>query len=228
MWLEVPASETAQRVAVEVSSPSGGTSEVPDVALYVGGQHKRAQSCDGAAVGSLATSAAAVEAVVPRGKTLLVQVGRGGGQMEQRVIASLLAEPIKDAPRTPRGDIAHRSPSLEVGKRSKLVLAGATVTAEDPAQPACPAPATVWRRTPITEARPLPREGPRHRRRLRDRLLRAEADRRQRDRVREPPQAQERADRRGRAQGGRCCGRAIGADKIGAGAKATAIVKRLR
>lgn len=147
VWLKVPASETAQRVAVEVSSPSGGTSEIPDVALYVGGQHKRAQSCDGAAVGDLATSAAAVEAVVPRGKPLLVQVGRSGGQMEQRVIASLRAAAIKHAPRTPRGDIAHRAPRLRFATLRRVRLSGATLTAEDPAQPACPAPATVWRKT---------------------------------------------------------------------------------
>ena len=150
VWLEVPAADTVRRVAIEASSPSGGTSEVPDLALYVGGQSKVAQSCDGAAVGTLATSAAAVEAVVPPGRPVLVQIGRSGEQMEQRVVASLRADAVKDAARPPAGDVGRKPPELAVATRGTVKLAGATLSAEDPAQPACPAPATVWRRTPIT------------------------------------------------------------------------------
>ena len=151
VWLKVPAADAVRRVAVEASSPSGGTSEVPDLALYVGGQSKVAQSCDGPAVGRLMTSAAAVEAVVPAGKPLLVQVGRSGGQMEQRVIASLRTDQLGRR-RKAAGDRARRAPLLPVGKRRTTRLSGATLTAEDPAQPACPAPATVWRKTRV--ARP--------------------------------------------------------------------------
>lgn len=151
VWFKVPAGDSVRRVVVEASSPSGGTSEVPDLALYVGGQSRLAQACDGAAVGKLMTSAAAVEAVVPAGKPLLVQVGRSGGQVEQRVIASLRTQ-AAPAAKAPAGDTARKAPFL-TGARSKIALRGATLTAEDPAQPACPAPATVWRKTELTRGR---------------------------------------------------------------------------
>lgn len=228
VWLKVPAADAVRRVAVEASSPSGGTSEVPDLALYVGGQSKVAQSCDGPAVGTLLASAAAVEAVVPPGRPLLVQIGRSAGQMEQRVVASLRADRLEGAPKAPRGDVGRRPPLLKVAKRKRIALSGATLSAEDPAQPACPAPATVWRRTPITA------NG-----RYRVKVRGTDAGSVTLFSGRRPTAANALACENRRKpksaltavvklKRGRLLWTRIGADDIGAGAKVTAIVKRLR
>ncbi len=149
VWFRVPAADTPQLVSVEASSPSQGTAEVPDLALYVSGQTKVAQSCDGPATGSRATSAAVVAARLPAGTSALVQVGRSAGQQEQRVVAALRATPLEKV-KAPAGDQARKAPLARVGRTQKVALAGATLTAEDPAQPACPAVATVWRRTKVS------------------------------------------------------------------------------
>ncbi len=149
VWFRVPAAPVTRLVKIEASSPSGGTGEIPDLALFVGAaggaQTAEAQSCDGAAVGALSTSAAEVDARVPAGRDVLVQVGRSGGQAEQRLIASLRTTDLP-ATAAPAGDVATAAPALRIGSGEGVPLTGATLTEEDPAQPACPAPATVWRR----------------------------------------------------------------------------------
>lgn len=151
VWFKIPAADTPQLVRVEASSPSGGTSEVPDLALYASTETREAQACDGPAAGERSTSAAAVEARVPAGAAGLVQIGRTAGQTEAAAVASLRTIALP-ATKAPKGDIAGKAPRLPVGKARRVPLGGATLTAEDPAQPACPAAATVWRRTKITRA----------------------------------------------------------------------------
>lgn len=163
VWFVVPASAAPRTVRVEASSPSGGTSEVPDLALFVGTaagpQGGHPQACDGPAAGARSTSAAAVQARIPANRTVLVQIGRRAGQFERRVIASLrvtdagapdlFGTPTPPALPAPAGDVAGRAPRLPLDVRRRVGLAGATLTDEDPAQPACPADATVWRRTKV-------------------------------------------------------------------------------
>lgn len=149
VWFRVPAGTLARAVRVEASSPSGGSSDVPDLALFVGGQTTEPQSCDGPAVGPLASSGALAEAFVPPGQDVLVQVGRSADQAERRVIASLRVTDLPFGP-APLGDAFTDAPRVGLTPAGAEVgLAGATLTAEDPAQPACPAPATVWRRTAL-------------------------------------------------------------------------------
>lgn len=152
VWFKIPASDAPQHVRIEASSPSGGTSEVPDLALYASARPRLAQACDGPAAGERSSSAAGVEARLRAGVSGLVQVGRSAGQSEAAVVASLRTTPIEAAGKAPAGDVARKAPRAAIGTTGRVTLGGATLTAEDPAQPACPAAATVWRRTAITRA----------------------------------------------------------------------------
>lgn len=106
--------------------------------------------CDGVGAGAgadAADRASAVTLVVPAGHPVLIQVGRRGrvgAAADEPAVVALQATDIPLAS-APRGDVATSAPRLGQGS-SRLDLAGATLTGEDPAQPACPALATVWRK----------------------------------------------------------------------------------
>ncbi|WP_354701162.1 hypothetical protein DSM112329_01469 [Paraconexibacter sp. AEG42_29] len=168
VWFTVPAADVPRRVRVEALSPSLETAETPDVAAFVqpmaaaGPLTAEPQACDGAgkaggAGGGRAGTAAGpdpgagVELRVPAGRVVLVQIGRRTGQRATRVVASLRLTNLP-SDRAPRGDVAKGAPVLRSGTSALVALGGATLTQEDPAQPACPASGTVWRRFSVPDA----------------------------------------------------------------------------
>ncbi len=167
VWFRVPAAPTPMRVRLDALATSGGPDETPDLAAYVQPgtpQTRIAQACDGRAAKpavlraaarrdggapGIADTGAAVELDVPAGQEVLVQVGRPVGSSLTRV---LLAAGVDALPATaaPVGDRAGGARPYPLGRARLVPLVAATLTAEDPAVPACPAAATVWRRLRVT------------------------------------------------------------------------------
>jgi hypothetical protein len=157
-WVAPEARPRVVRVsATPVSTNAGNvTTAVPDLALFVqpvGGTPQTAQAadpqlCDGREVfgdtgrGDVSPD---VTAILPAGRPALVQVGRREGDALGSVVASLTSTPV-DALPAPAGDDPEGSPTVTSGSLTDVPLAGATLGHGDPAQPACQAPATVWRR----------------------------------------------------------------------------------
>ena len=78
----------------------------------------------------------------------MLQVGRRGpvgSADDERAVLSLSVEGEPDIGR-PTGDRATAAPSVPSERTDLVDLAGATITDEDPAQPACPSLGTVWRK----------------------------------------------------------------------------------
>lgn len=170
VWYRVPESASGRLMTFEAS---GRTTDPIDLAAYVQPYVQpppptpppppytpppvrrqtnlfEPNACDGVGAGAGADAAdrsSAVSLLVPAGYPVLVQVGRRGpvgAPLDEAAVVALEAVDIALA-RSPRGDVASRAPRLGRGS-SRLDLAGATITGEDPAQPACPALATVWRK----------------------------------------------------------------------------------
>jgi hypothetical protein len=163
-WVAPEAGPRVIRVsATPVSTNAGNVpTAVPDVALFVqpvGGTPQTAQVgepqlCDGREVfgdtgrGDVSPD---VTAVLPAGRPALVQVGGRDGDPFGAVVASLTATPV-DALPAPAGDDPEGSPTVTPSSTTDVSLAGATLGQGDPAQPACQAPATVWRRLQVPAA----------------------------------------------------------------------------
>jgi hypothetical protein len=120
--------------------PEGATTPVLDEPSACGGA-----DAGGAGVGADATSGVSLR--VPINHAVLIQVGRHGPLLtrdQERAVLALDTEPFFEI--SPSGDHAAAAPKLP-SRRAKVVpLEGATLTEEDPAQPACQALGTVWRR----------------------------------------------------------------------------------
>jgi hypothetical protein len=160
-WVAPESTTRLVRVSATPVSTSAGnvTTAVPDLALFVqpvGGTPQRAQVaepqlCDGREVfgdtgrGDVSPD---VTAVLPAGRPALVQVGWRAGDPLGSVVASLTSSPV-DALPTPAGDDPEGSPTVAIASVTDVPLAGATLSQGDPAQPACQAPATVWRRLQV-------------------------------------------------------------------------------
>jgi hypothetical protein len=155
VWYRVPAGVTAQEIAVEAA---GRTLDVVDLAAFVqppGADAPLAWSpnaCSG--VGSGGADAAeeptsGLSLHVPAGSAVLIQVGRrgrAGSPDDERVYLSLDTRPLAPVA-APPGDVAGADTATATTRRAtRLALVGATITGEDPAQPACPSLGTVWRR----------------------------------------------------------------------------------
>ena len=86
---------------------------------------------------------------VPARHPVLIQVGRRGTPRspdDDRGVLSLELRAL-DLPTRPAGDAAGTdTPAARVGRDTYLDLFGATISGEDPAQPACPSLGTVWRK----------------------------------------------------------------------------------
>jgi hypothetical protein len=154
-WFRLPAAPTAQEVVVDAI---GRTLAVLDVAAFVqpagsdGVSTAVPNTCSGAGSGGSAAAEEATSGVVLRvaaGRAVLVQVGRRGaiGSLDdERALLSLDARPLAPEP-APAGDAAGAATPFLLARRTNVVpLAGATLGDEDPAQPACSAPGSVWRR----------------------------------------------------------------------------------
>jgi hypothetical protein len=160
VWYRVPEQPGPQLVTVEAS---GRTLDVIDLAAFVQPlqsvpptpppalQTREPNACYGLGAGG---SDAAEEPTsgltlrVPAQQAVLVQVGRRGavGSVDdERATLSLDVQVEADVGR-PSGDRATAAPAIRGDRANAVDLAGATVTEEDPAEPACPSLGTVWRR----------------------------------------------------------------------------------
>ena len=85
---------------------------------------------------------------VPPRHPVLIQVGRRGAARspdDDRAVISLEQRAL-DLPARPAGDAATAAPAARNGRDTYVDVFGATITGEDPAQPACPSLGTVWRK----------------------------------------------------------------------------------
>ena len=159
-WPEIP---IAQEITVEAT---GRTLDVLDLAAFVQpevapppAQPARLvvattmpNACAGIGDGGAAAAEEPTSAVtlrVPANHPVLVQVGRRGpvsAPDDERALLSLDAQPLAGLV-PPPGDRADRSsPLARTSSPTRVALAHATVTGEDPAQEHCPSLGTVWRR----------------------------------------------------------------------------------
>ncbi|MDA0184788.1 hypothetical protein OJ997_31085, partial [Solirubrobacter phytolaccae] len=148
VWFRVEAAGVPRRVKVEATGP---TTTPPDLAAFVQGANgvealAEPQACDGVGspVADAGEGASVVDLHVPAGRQVLIQAG---GREADRLLLSLATTDLTPLA-APPGDHAAQAP-LGPGT---IPLAGATLTEEDPAQPACPAAASVWRRIDVPVA----------------------------------------------------------------------------
>lgn len=156
VWFRIESAATPRRIKVEAS---GQTTAAPDLAAFVQppGATDTApalaepQACDGpgSPIADAGEGSSVVDLHVPAGHQVLIQAGRNAGQAAESVLLALDATPLpaQPAPAGDRGD--GTAPALPFGAAATVDLAGATLTEEDPAQPACPAAASVWRRVDV-------------------------------------------------------------------------------
>jgi hypothetical protein len=168
VWYRIPEVPVPQEITVDAS---GRTLDPIDLAAFVqtqlvppGAPPPPAQpaqvpaptavpnACAG--VGDGGASAAeepgsAIALRVPPYHPLLIQVGRrgtAGSADDERVVLSLLAEPV-DVFAPVLGDVAGAlTPTVRARRPVAVDLANATITGEDPVAPACPSVGSVWRR----------------------------------------------------------------------------------
>ena len=155
VWFRVPAAENFQEITVEAS---GRTLALVDLAAFVQPEGATApvtrlpNACSGAGSPGAESSEEPTSAVslnVPPRRDVLIQVGRRGGRGspdDERALLSLSIVPTFYAA-GPDGDLAIPSaPRAGDNRVSNFALPGASITEEDPAEPACPALGTVWKR----------------------------------------------------------------------------------
>lgn len=158
VWYRVPEAAGPQVITVEAS---GRTLDVVDLAAFVQPlpdpglppalQVAEPNACYGLGSGGADAAEEPTSGLtlrVPAQQAVLVQVGRRGtvnSADDERAVLSLLVEGEPDIGR-PEGDRATAAPAIAADRTSFVELAGATITDEDPAQPACPSLGTVWRR----------------------------------------------------------------------------------
>jgi len=163
----VPATNRPRELRVE---GTGRTTDVLDLAAFVqpAGATNTGEpnSCAGRGGGGADAGAdptAGFVVRIPAGTGLLVQVGRrgaAGSPDDERAVVSLEERDLPAG--RPTGDEAGAAtPRVGIGRTEGVALDGATVTAEDPAQPACPSIGSVWRRyvAPIAGAYTVRVEG---------------------------------------------------------------------
>jgi len=155
VWYVIPPAESPQSLTVEAS---GRTLAAVDLAAFVqpeaapGPLTREPNVCSGAgasAVDGAAEPTSAVTLRVPARRGVLIEVGRRGpvgSADDERAVLSLDARPLV-VPGSPPGDSANSIvPTQRAHGPSSVALGGSTITEEDPAEPACPAAGTVWRR----------------------------------------------------------------------------------
>jgi hypothetical protein len=154
VWFHVPAATVSREITVEAS---GRTLAVLDLAAFVQPAGATAPAvgvpnqCSGVGAGGSDAAeepTAAVTLRVPANRPVLVQVGRrgrpGAAYLERALL--ILSQRVLPAVAPPRGDSAAAAPGARGNGRVRVPLGGATLSDDDPAQPACPAAAGVWRR----------------------------------------------------------------------------------
>jgi hypothetical protein len=142
VWFRVPAADTPQEIHVE---GAGRTLDPVDLAAFVDGGLGPEEPNACADPGPIDEPSAALALRVPAGRDVLIQVGRRGSLMsaeDEQVQLWLRTTPL-DAVDEPAGDRRGDAPRVADGR---VLLGGATITEEDPAQPECPSLGTVWRK----------------------------------------------------------------------------------
>jgi hypothetical protein len=158
VWYRIPEQPGPQVITVEAA---GRTLDVVDLAAFVqplpvAGLPPQTQTvepnaCFGVGAGGADAAEEPTSGLtlrVPAQQAVLLQVGRRGtpgSADDERATLSLLAEVEPDIGR-PTGDRATAAPTIRADRTEPVDLAGATITDEDPAQPACPSLGTVWRK----------------------------------------------------------------------------------
>ena len=156
VWFSIPPAATPHEINIEAS---GQTIDVVDLAAFVqppdatGPVTITPNACDGIGAGGAAAAEEPTSGIalrVPAGRAVLVQVGRRGPlgtAEEERALLSLDDRQIPAPAIGPVGDVADPATPGLGGRRSNVLgLFGATLTGEDPAEPPCPALASVWRK----------------------------------------------------------------------------------
>lgn len=148
VWYRVPATSAARELTIEAT---GRTTDPVDLAAFVqpasGVNLGEPNSCSGEGAGGSEAAedrTTAVSLRIPAGRTVLVQVGRRGpvgSAGDEQAILSLASADLP-ALAAPAGDSATGAPGVT---RELFAVGGATLTEEDPAQPACPSRGSVWR-----------------------------------------------------------------------------------
>jgi hypothetical protein len=164
VWYSIPAAATPHELSVEAS---GETLDVVDLAAFVQSPDAATavtttpNACDGLGAGGAAAAEEPTSGIalrVPAGRAVLVQVGRRGPvgtPEEERAVLSVDDRAIPSPPVGPTGDVADpATPPANAGRTNVLPLFGATLTGEDPAEPPCPALASVWRKVVPGKAGP--------------------------------------------------------------------------
>ena len=153
VWYRVEPSLGPSEVTVEAS---GSTLDVLDLAAFVQPEGattpvlEEPNACAGEGAGGAGLSGDATSGVtlrVPINHAVLIEVGRHGPLLtrdQERAVLSLDVEAFFELP--PGGDHADGADRLPARRAATVPLAGATLTEEDPAEPACQSLGTVWRR----------------------------------------------------------------------------------
>ncbi len=160
-WAWIPAADRPRRIVVEATPEArlGGdpvSTTTPDLAIYPQEPVTRATAdviepaaCDGReSLPERGDGSAAVVAYLRPGRPALVQVGWREGDDAVPLLVTLAASALDKLP-LPAGDDPGDAPPIALGATTAVTLTGATLGRGDPAQPACPAPATVWRRVAV-------------------------------------------------------------------------------
>ena len=158
VWYRI--SEQAGPAVINVEA-AGRTLDVVDLAAFVqplpapglppATQTVEPNACFGVGAGGADASEEPTSGLtlrVPPQQGVLLQVGRRGAvgsADDERAVLSLSVEVEPDIGR-PDGDRATDAPSVPADRIEPVDLAGATISDEDPAQPACPSLGTVWRK----------------------------------------------------------------------------------
>jgi hypothetical protein len=159
-WFKLPAADKARRVRIAVPTKAGEPAELADVAAFVqpasATNTTEPQACDGpesTAPSALLDGAPTVVLHVPAKQAVLIQAGWPATATANSLLVSADATPLGEAA-APPGDRAAEAPAVVPGRLGALPLAGALLSEEDPAEPACPAAATVWRKVTIAHSGP--------------------------------------------------------------------------
>lgn len=169
VWYAIPAAAATHTITVEAS---GRTLDRLDLAAFVqpldanpaAPATTQPNVCAG--LGSGGADAAeeptsGVTLTVPGGHAVLIQVGRRGtpgSPEDEQAIVSLDDESPATPPSQPPGDAAGlNTPGVQAKGQTLAPLFGATITSEDPAQPACPSLGDVWRVLKPDRSNPGPR-----------------------------------------------------------------------
>jgi hypothetical protein len=145
----------ADRQRASCASRARAAHDVLDLAAFVqpaGGNTVEPNACAGRGSGGADASiepTAGVVLRVPAGRAVLFQVGRRGAPGsadDERAVLSLEARDLGATARPDGDEAGSATPVVRTGRTDAIALGGATITEEEPAQPACPALGSVWRR----------------------------------------------------------------------------------